>query len=284
MRKLRTKYRAEDYYRRMETRDFMEAFIRISAEQPGDLRHYMQDFTTISAKAVAAGNLTKQEKGWWFIQGLPTKYRRHAIETTGAVGDEPSTLIFKRLKKVVESRIMAAENAEQIAILPEEEVLNIQLIQELRQQRNELNRQGEGRLLDLGRPGIRGGALMLQQSPTTDRATAQSLAPGYEDWRNSPQAPFVLQDYQPLQDCQYPQDSRYPQDSQYPQDFTAFGRPQRDARGQQGTRGQGPWTCSGCGGSHRFTKHECQGLNGLIQQGFVYITCSITYPVISVIR
>ena len=51
----------------METRDFVEAFVQMSAEQLGDLRHYMQDFTTISAKAVAVGNLTKQEKGWWFI-------------------------------------------------------------------------------------------------------------------------------------------------------------------------------------------------------------------------
>jgi hypothetical protein len=48
----------------METRDFIEAFVQISTEQPGDVRHYIRDFTTISAKAVAAGNLTKQEKGW----------------------------------------------------------------------------------------------------------------------------------------------------------------------------------------------------------------------------
>ena len=59
VRKLRAEYRADDYYRRMETRDFMEAFVRISIEQPGDLRHYIQDFTTILAKAVAAGNLTE---------------------------------------------------------------------------------------------------------------------------------------------------------------------------------------------------------------------------------
>ena len=64
----------------METRDFVEAFVQISAEQPGDLCHYVHDFTTISAKAVAAGNLTEQEKGWWFMQGLPIKYRRHAME------------------------------------------------------------------------------------------------------------------------------------------------------------------------------------------------------------
>ena len=43
----------------METRDFVEAFVWKSAEQPGELRHYVQDFTTILAKVVAAGNLTK---------------------------------------------------------------------------------------------------------------------------------------------------------------------------------------------------------------------------------
>jgi len=59
IRKLRTEYRARDYYRRMETRDFVEAFVRISTEQPGNLRHYVHDFTTISAKAEAVGNLTK---------------------------------------------------------------------------------------------------------------------------------------------------------------------------------------------------------------------------------
>ena len=41
----------------------MEAFVQKSAEQPGELRHYVQDFTTILAKAVATGNLTEQEKG-----------------------------------------------------------------------------------------------------------------------------------------------------------------------------------------------------------------------------
>jgi len=105
----------------------------MSAEQLGDLRYYIQDFTSILARAVAAGNLTKQEKGWWFMQGLPIKYHRHIIEKTGAVVDKPSTLVFKRLKEAVESRIMAVENVEQMAILLEEDVLNVQLIQELRQ-------------------------------------------------------------------------------------------------------------------------------------------------------
>jgi hypothetical protein len=41
----------------METRDFIEAFIRISIEQLSDLYYYVYDFTTILAKVVAAGNL-----------------------------------------------------------------------------------------------------------------------------------------------------------------------------------------------------------------------------------
>ena len=59
IRKLRAKYRVDNYYRRIETRDFVEAFVRISTEQLGDLRHYVHDFTTILGKAVAVGNLTK---------------------------------------------------------------------------------------------------------------------------------------------------------------------------------------------------------------------------------
>jgi hypothetical protein len=65
--RLRAKYRADDYYQRIEIRDFIEAFVRISTEQLGNLRHYVHDFTTILARMVAIGNLTKQEKGWWFI-------------------------------------------------------------------------------------------------------------------------------------------------------------------------------------------------------------------------
>jgi hypothetical protein len=116
---------------------------------------------------------------------------------------------------------------------------------------------------------------MQQQSPATDQATVQSLAQGYglalgyEDWQNSTRPP---QDSRPLQDSRPTQGFRYPQSSQYPQDSTTFRRPQRDVRGQQGTRGQGQRTCFGCGGSHRFTKHECQGLKDLIQRGFVHLS------------
>jgi len=195
--RLRAEYRADDYYRRIETRDFVEAFVRKSAEQPGDLRHYVQDFTTISAKAVAAGNLTEQEKGRWFVRGLPIEYRKHAMEKTGAVADEPSTLVFERLKEAVESRIVAVEGAKRMDVLPEEDALNIQLIQELRQQRDKLGRRREGRLLDLG---VHGGALMQQQSPAIDQAAVQGPAQGYspalghEDWQNSARAPFAPQD------------------------------------------------------------------------------------------
>ena len=88
----------------------------------------MQDFTTISGKAVAAGNLTEQEKGWWFMRGLPIEYYRYAIEQIGAVVDKPSTFVFERLKEAIELRIMAVENAERIAVLLEEEALNSQLV------------------------------------------------------------------------------------------------------------------------------------------------------------
>jgi len=86
------------------------------------------------------------------------------MEQTGAVADEPSTLIFKRLKEAIESRIVAIEGAKQIDILPEEDTLNVQLIQELQQQRDKLNRRREGRLLNLG---IYRGALTQQQLPST---------------------------------------------------------------------------------------------------------------------
>ena len=62
------------------------------------------------------------------MRGLPINYRRHIIEKTGAAVDEPSTLIFKRLKEAVELRIVAIEGAKRMDILLEENVLNIQLI------------------------------------------------------------------------------------------------------------------------------------------------------------
>jgi hypothetical protein len=80
---------------------------------------------------------------------------------------------------------------------------------------------------------------LLDQAAVQSPAQGYSPALGYEDWQNSTRAPFI------------------PQDSQYPQDSTACRRQQRDARGQQVTRGQGRQTCFRCGGSHRFTKHEC---------------------------
>ena len=115
----------------MELKDFVKVFVRKSVKQLGNLRDYMYDFTTYSAKVVAAGNLSDLERGRWFIYGLPIKYRRYVMEKTGAVADEASTLIFKRLKKAVELKIMAVENAKQIAVLLKENALNVQLIQEL---------------------------------------------------------------------------------------------------------------------------------------------------------
>ena len=55
------------------------------------------------------------------------------MEKTGAVADEPRTLIFERLKEAVELRMVAEEGAKRMDVLLEEDVLNVQLIQELRQ-------------------------------------------------------------------------------------------------------------------------------------------------------
>jgi len=42
--------------------------------------------------------------------GLPIKYYRYIIEKTGAVADEPNIFIFKRLKKAIKLKIVAAKN------------------------------------------------------------------------------------------------------------------------------------------------------------------------------
>jgi hypothetical protein len=59
------------------------------------------------------------------MRGLLIKYCRHIIEKTGAVADEPSTLVFKRLKEAIELRIVAVEGAKRIDVLPEEDILNV---------------------------------------------------------------------------------------------------------------------------------------------------------------
>ena len=62
------------------------------------------------------------------MRGLPIKYYRYIIEQIGAVIDEPSTFVFKRLKEAIELRIVAREGAKRIDVLLEEDVLNVQLI------------------------------------------------------------------------------------------------------------------------------------------------------------
>ena len=78
---------------------------------------------------------------------------------TGANPDRRESFDFYQLLRAVESRIIATENAERIAVFPEEVTLNIRLIQELQQQRNKLDHGRKGRLLDLG---VYGGALAQQ--------------------------------------------------------------------------------------------------------------------------
>ena len=58
------------------------------------------------------------ERGYWFVKGLPFKYRRHAIAKTGADLDRRSLFDFYRLKETVESKITAIENAERMTIFP----------------------------------------------------------------------------------------------------------------------------------------------------------------------
>ena len=116
---------------------------------------------------------------------------------TGADPDRRSSFDFYQLLRAVESKIMATENAERMTILPHRNMQEMQLIQEIRQQRNELNCGSEKRLLDPVGPTVHEGVLMRQQqSPSTDqeidemaaaRGPAQGYgpAPGYEDWQNS---------------------------------------------------------------------------------------------------
>ena len=44
------------------------------------------------------------------MRGLPIDYRRYVMEKIGAVADEPSTLIFKRLKEAIKLKIITTEN------------------------------------------------------------------------------------------------------------------------------------------------------------------------------
>jgi len=140
-------------------------FVQKLAEQPGSLRDYVHNFTTYLAKAVAAGNLSNLKKGRWFMRGLPIKYYRHIIKKIGAVAYEPSTFVFERLKQTMLLQMTAVEGAERISVLSHENTQEMQLVRELRQQRDEVNRRREGRLLDLIGPIVHGGVLMRQQQP-----------------------------------------------------------------------------------------------------------------------
>jgi len=47
------------------------------------------------------------------------------MEKTGAVADESSTLVFERLKEAIELRMIAAEGAERMDTLLEEDVQHV---------------------------------------------------------------------------------------------------------------------------------------------------------------
>ena len=54
------------------------------------------------------------------------------MEKIKAIADKPSTFIFKRLKKAIKLKITATKSAKQVTVFLEKNILNIQLIQELR--------------------------------------------------------------------------------------------------------------------------------------------------------
>jgi len=49
--------------------------------------------------------------------GLPIKYYRHIIGKTGAVADELSTFVFKKLRQAMLSQMTAIESAKRMSIL-----------------------------------------------------------------------------------------------------------------------------------------------------------------------
>ena len=121
---------------------------------------------------------------------------------TGADPDRRESFDFYQLLRAVESRIITIENAKRMGVLLEDP-LNIQLIQELQQQRNELSRRREGRLLEPVRSGVQEGAQIPpvsidQEAAAQGPTQGYSSVPGYEDWQSSTRYP---------QDCQPPQDS-----------------------------------------------------------------------------
>ena len=111
----------------MELRDFIEAYIQKSAEQPGSLQDYMHNFTNFLAKAVSAGNLSDYKQKQWFVYGLLTNYCRHAMAKTGTVADKPDIFNFDKLRKAVELYIMAAEDAKHMAIFLGGNTQNVQI-------------------------------------------------------------------------------------------------------------------------------------------------------------
>jgi len=132
----------------------------------------------ISQRVTEAGNLENSERGYLFTKGLPFEYRRHAIAKTGADPDRQKSFDFYQLQRAVESKITATENAERMTILPYGNTQEMQLVQELRQQGDKLNRKREGRLLDPVGPIVHGGVLMQQQQspPTVDREMEEMVS------------------------------------------------------------------------------------------------------------
>ena len=128
VRKLRAEYRRSDCFRQMETVEFLEAYVRQCMSNPPSVREYCRQFTLISQRVTEAGNLENGQRGYWFAKGLPLEYRKYAMAKTGADPDRRESFDFYQLLRAVELRIIATENAERVAVLPDADPLNIQLI------------------------------------------------------------------------------------------------------------------------------------------------------------
>jgi hypothetical protein len=191
VRKLRAEYRGSDHFRQMETVEFLEAYVLQCRSSPPSVREYCRQFALISQRATEAGNLDNRQRGYWFAEGLPLEYQRHAMAKTGADPDRRKSFDFYQLQRAVEDRLCSHEGADRLSKMDFEEQSLRQLVEQfcnqqpviskdatlrppvtfqpnktvdVRQASQETDlelkelRQREGRLPDLARLGVQKGA------------------------------------------------------------------------------------------------------------------------------
>jgi len=296
VRKLRTDYRGSDYFRQVETVEFLEAYVlQCRNNPPSSIREYCRQFTLISQKVTEAGNLENRERGYWFARGLPFEYRRHAMTKTGADPDRRESFNFHLLRRAVEDRLNSHEGADRLSIMnPEEQGLR-QLVGQFRDQQPAVTSQRDAAL----RPPV---VSQLGESAST-RRTTQETDPELEKLTDqlrklnlgtvelagvASSMPFldrIRQD--PIRYTQLLNRASMRQEQMGPQPALNNNRPQppyegapreRYEPGSGRYRGPGNFgayqaqaqTCYGCGGSHRFID-QCPQLQELIRRGFLHV-------------